>query len=456
MRYGKVMVGIIVLLALFASGTVLGVTQWGVYQGYPVVRVVVDGTPVEFDVPAINLNGRTMVPLRFVSEVLGAVVSWEESTWTAVVDSLSQADAERLARLEWLLALWTPPGSGVSSNPDTLPAGPYSIRIQGWNLGLEYDRLAIAAVPEGYFSMPDGTPVARGMHEFTTDTTLLVNLPGMALPPINFSMYVGNFILAEVDAVDGCFTSLQGGIFEESGRFELWIVPPLSLLNSVQPTAFKVAARMATISVTMPEFPSFSLDTAVIEEGEGWSWSPGSTPFGYEPLWVHGYGFNQNERVSIDVYPEGQPESRLSLMSTLADSHGVVGGGVFPSKFKDLPPGRYVVEARQDGRGAVSAALSIIPRTPIQVDAVMVNTPAGTAVHVTGSGFWPSSPVIVHFALLPTSPGEGHSWMVSANPTQNGFLDLTIKDVLKYGPITGLIGIEQAGRTPVEVMVKNQ
>jgi hypothetical protein len=36
----------------------------------------VNGRTVEMDVPATTIDGRTMVPLRFLSEALGAVVSW--------------------------------------------------------------------------------------------------------------------------------------------------------------------------------------------------------------------------------------------------------------------------------------------------------------------------------------------------------------------------------------------
>lgn len=59
--------------------------KWGLFDGHPIVRVVVNGRQIDSDVPAINLNGRTMVPLRFVSEALGANVSWNDEEQTAVV-----------------------------------------------------------------------------------------------------------------------------------------------------------------------------------------------------------------------------------------------------------------------------------------------------------------------------------------------------------------------------------
>lgn len=42
---------------------------------------------VEMDVPAILHNGRTLVPLRFVSEALGALVDWDESTRIVTIKS---------------------------------------------------------------------------------------------------------------------------------------------------------------------------------------------------------------------------------------------------------------------------------------------------------------------------------------------------------------------------------
>ncbi|MCX6087489.1 MAG: GH25 family lysozyme [Caldiserica bacterium] len=46
---------------------------------------VVNGEAVVLDVPAAIMNGRTMLPVRFVSERLGAEVQWEESTKTVTI-----------------------------------------------------------------------------------------------------------------------------------------------------------------------------------------------------------------------------------------------------------------------------------------------------------------------------------------------------------------------------------
>ena len=43
--------------------------------------------PVPLDYPPRIMNGRVMVPLRFVSETLGAKVAWDRDTKVAAVDS---------------------------------------------------------------------------------------------------------------------------------------------------------------------------------------------------------------------------------------------------------------------------------------------------------------------------------------------------------------------------------
>jgi hypothetical protein len=47
----------------------------------------VNGTPHLLDVPAFTINGRTMVPLRFISESLGAEVQWIDASRTILIAS---------------------------------------------------------------------------------------------------------------------------------------------------------------------------------------------------------------------------------------------------------------------------------------------------------------------------------------------------------------------------------
>lgn len=53
----------------------------------------VNGSPVNLDAPAVIINGRTMVPLRFVSEALGAKVVWDGTV--KIYSDPSKAPAEQ-------------------------------------------------------------------------------------------------------------------------------------------------------------------------------------------------------------------------------------------------------------------------------------------------------------------------------------------------------------------------
>lgn len=49
-------------------------------------ETLVNGKPIIIDVPAKIINGRTMVPIRFVAETFGAEVVWNEETKTVYVN----------------------------------------------------------------------------------------------------------------------------------------------------------------------------------------------------------------------------------------------------------------------------------------------------------------------------------------------------------------------------------
>jgi len=55
-------------------------------------NAIVDQRDVQLDVPAMLVNGRTMVPLRFLSESLGADVQWMAQSRTVAINSAMTAD----------------------------------------------------------------------------------------------------------------------------------------------------------------------------------------------------------------------------------------------------------------------------------------------------------------------------------------------------------------------------
>lgn len=67
----------------------------GQFQGLDMVRMFVDGREVQGDTPAVILGGRTMVPVRFVSEALGAKVNWDESGQAVSITRQQQATTSK-------------------------------------------------------------------------------------------------------------------------------------------------------------------------------------------------------------------------------------------------------------------------------------------------------------------------------------------------------------------------
>ncbi len=53
----------------------------------PALHISIDGRPVAFSdaPPYIDDNNRTMVPVRFISEELGAKVTWNDKTKTVII-----------------------------------------------------------------------------------------------------------------------------------------------------------------------------------------------------------------------------------------------------------------------------------------------------------------------------------------------------------------------------------
>jgi hypothetical protein len=49
------------------------------------ISIIVDGNTIASDVPPQIINGSTMVPVRVISEALGATVSWDSSTQTVTL-----------------------------------------------------------------------------------------------------------------------------------------------------------------------------------------------------------------------------------------------------------------------------------------------------------------------------------------------------------------------------------
>ena len=60
----------------------------------------VNNEKVKLDVPALIIQGRTMVPVRFVSESFNMDVEWEDATKTVYISKKQEADEEQKVTLD--------------------------------------------------------------------------------------------------------------------------------------------------------------------------------------------------------------------------------------------------------------------------------------------------------------------------------------------------------------------
>ncbi len=120
MRFGRLFWILVALAAALAVGSqaALAVSDYS----NSAITILVDGQPVRTDVPPFIQAGRTMVPVRFVSEALGADVAWDDVARAVIVTPRGQPFCE-LACPEKdvsLSGLWLPLRQGPGF---TFPGG---------------------------------------------------------------------------------------------------------------------------------------------------------------------------------------------------------------------------------------------------------------------------------------------------------------------------------------------
>lgn len=97
------LIGIVIGALLFSASYV--------FASEP-IKLIVDGVEIYSDVPAQIINGRTMVPARFLAEALGAKVYWDESRNAVIITSISStAKGEKPTDLEIINR--NDPGTGI-------------------------------------------------------------------------------------------------------------------------------------------------------------------------------------------------------------------------------------------------------------------------------------------------------------------------------------------------------
>lgn len=87
---------------LVVAGLALALGAAGIASAGDQVRICVNDREVELDVPARVVNGRTVAPVRWIAEALGAEVEWDENSRTVYITSAKTPEAllGRLRALE--------------------------------------------------------------------------------------------------------------------------------------------------------------------------------------------------------------------------------------------------------------------------------------------------------------------------------------------------------------------
>ncbi|MBQ1302430.1 MAG: copper amine oxidase N-terminal domain-containing protein [Firmicutes bacterium] len=89
-RTSKIFVISILIITLLAMGSV---TAFGEQTASTDITVVLNGQTLNFDQPALGIDNRTMVPVRGILEALGATVGWDQETLT-ITASLGEKNIE--------------------------------------------------------------------------------------------------------------------------------------------------------------------------------------------------------------------------------------------------------------------------------------------------------------------------------------------------------------------------
>jgi len=85
----------IFVLALAGSITVSAASNSDqTYKGYSVIHVQANQKAIQSDVPGINMDGTSMVPLRVIAEALGAEVEWNGETSTVLISTTQAPPAQ--------------------------------------------------------------------------------------------------------------------------------------------------------------------------------------------------------------------------------------------------------------------------------------------------------------------------------------------------------------------------
>ncbi|MDD3168861.1 MAG: stalk domain-containing protein [Eubacteriales bacterium] len=76
---------ILFVIAILSTGVIFAANVNGLYKGFPIANVNLNGIKITSDVPAILFDSRTLLPVRSVTEAMNSVVQWDQKTQTATI-----------------------------------------------------------------------------------------------------------------------------------------------------------------------------------------------------------------------------------------------------------------------------------------------------------------------------------------------------------------------------------
>ncbi|MBJ6360445.1 stalk domain-containing protein [Paenibacillus sp. GCM10012307] len=103
------------LMASFCfAGVVHAAGMWGTYKGNDIIKLTVDGADVKVaDVPAVILNGRTMVPIYLLSQA-GVTYSYDAKKQTVDVKKSKSGGSQSGSSLKTIKEVTKLGGNGVT------------------------------------------------------------------------------------------------------------------------------------------------------------------------------------------------------------------------------------------------------------------------------------------------------------------------------------------------------
>lgn len=106
------------------------------YNGYDIVKVNINNKELNLDVPAIVMNGRTLLPIRKVAEAVNGIVTWDGANRTAsilkpqvnIIFAETKDGATVSGELSEIIPFWTANDRYLSHiSIGSLPAGKHVV-----------------------------------------------------------------------------------------------------------------------------------------------------------------------------------------------------------------------------------------------------------------------------------------------------------------------------------------